>query len=267
MIKTAIEVSPNMVNFGTIERTAEAQKKTFKITKADGGPITPELLPIKDENVKTTLREIKAGEEYELDVEVVPPWPNKTVQGYVQLKTGVAESPNDRLRYYARISPRLSAAPNRISVPKDLASDLHTRVRLNWSGNKPGKVLDATPSNPKISAKYLEEGGQQYIEVIVPKDYKVPRGNTFVKVTTDDPVVPDLRIQIVPRHTSATTAKPRKSGVSGGNKPILRPRPGLAKPTAQSPTPKTKVKPAGATSDAAPSADSGKSKAGVKPKP
>ena len=70
-------MQPAAISFSQIERDAETQRKTIKITRGEGGPLAPELSPVEHENVKASLREIERGEIYELDIELNPPWPNR----------------------------------------------------------------------------------------------------------------------------------------------------------------------------------------------
>ena len=229
-IKVPYDMSPNIVNFGSIERDSEGVTRTFKITRGDGGPLKPEIEPVKDQNIKVTLKELKPGDEYELEVQAIPPWPTSAIQGYIDIKTGIAEVPDDKIRYYGRMEVRLRAAPNRIAVRPELQDDLKMRVRLIWSGDKPGKVLEVTATDPLITGNFIEDKGQQFIDVNVPKTFKATsRGNNFVIVKTDDAAVPELRIQIVPTQTVKAPSATDRPQAIGGNQPILRPRPSISR--------------------------------------
>ena len=50
-----------------------------------------------------------AGEEYELKVDLLPPWPSRALTANLRLKTGISEAPEDTINVYARITPRVSA--------------------------------------------------------------------------------------------------------------------------------------------------------------
>lgn len=204
-VRAPFKVTPNVVSFGQIERTSEALQKTVTITRGDGGPLALELLPVKHANIQASLREIEAGEHYELDVDVIPPWPNRMVQTNLTLKTGVSQAPEQTVRVYARIAPRLRVIPTRFSVPQKIDSERDLRVRLVWSGGDPGKILEVTASDPRTSASFEEAGGQQYVVLHVPKGYTLtPRSRPMVIVKTDDPQAPTLRIQTYPARTPRT---------------------------------------------------------------
>lgn len=234
-------MTPNIINFGTIERSSEGEHRTFKIVRGDGGPLNPEIEPIKDNNIQVELKAITPGEEYELDVRAVPPWPTSAVQGYINFKTGVSESPEDKIRYYAQMAVRLRAAPNRIAVPPTPESDLNMRTRLLWSGGTPGKVTEVSVTDPQIKAQLIEERNQQFVDVIIPKGYQCSPRGSWVTVQTDDASAPELRIQLYPSQAQAvstpTTRTQRPGGV--GNQPTLRPRPSLGAKESQTPPGKT----------------------------
>lgn len=221
-VKVPFEMQPAAISFNQVERDAKAQRKTVRITRGEGGPLAPELAPLTNENVKASLREVEAGEVYELDVELVPPWPNRAIQAYLTLKTGVKEVPEERIRVYARVAPRLSSIPARLTIPRNIESDLDLRARLVWSGGTPGKILEVKASDPKLTAELQEgENGQQAVVVHVPKGYEPPaRARHFVTVKTDDEAAPMLRIQTY----LARAPQPGKPGQPTGTpgKPIIR---------------------------------------------
>jgi hypothetical protein len=217
-IKVPFEMQPSAISFSEIERGAETQRKTIRITRGEGGPLAPELLPVENENVKASLREIEHGEIYELDVELNPPWPNRAIQAYLTLKTGVAEVPEERIRVYARVAERLRSVPTRFTIPSNVASDLDLKARLIWSGENPGKITEVSSSDPELTASLVEENGEQSVVLHVPEGYVLPSNSRgYVTVRTDDAEARSLRIQMYAarapqsrdlQHLSATPGKP-----------------------------------------------------------
>lgn len=220
-VKVPFEMQPAAISFPQIERNAETQRKTIKITRGEGGPLAPELSPVEHENVKASLREVERGEIYELDVELSPPWPNRAIQTYLTLKTGVAEVGEERIRVYARVAPRLSSVPTRFTIPRNITSDLDLRARLVWSGGNPGKILEVMSSDPKLTASVEEENGQQSVVLHIPEGYAPPaKSRHYVTVRTDDEAASLLRIQTY----AARASQPRKPGQlpSAAAKPTIR---------------------------------------------
>lgn len=190
---------PQLINFGAIARDAPPQTKSVTITRGDGDPLKLELVPVKDKTLSATLREIEPGEKYELDVSVQPPWPNDRIRGSVDVKTGLPQAPRQTIRVYGQVDPRLQAKPSRFTLPQDNTSDTDIKVDLLWSGAEaPGKILSAAPTDNALHARVEENEGKQSIVLTVPADYERKRGVALVvKVTTDDPVAPELRVPII----------------------------------------------------------------------
>ncbi len=222
----------NMVSFGQIERTSESMRKTVTITRGDGGPLAPELMPVDDPHVRASLREIEPGERYELDIEIGPPWPqSRAVQANLKLKTGLSEAPEETLRVYGRIAPRLRALPNRFSVPQNLKAERDLRVSLVWSGGDPANILEATTSDPQTSVRVEENNNRQTIVLRVPPEYTPPtRGGAYVTVTTDDPEAPTLRIQVYASRISQRTPQSPVNVTRPSARPTMRPVQPPAKP-------------------------------------
>jgi hypothetical protein len=252
-VKVPFEMEPATISFAEIQRNGEGQHKTVKITRGEGGPLAPELAPVENKNVRAELREIEPGEAYELDVELVPPWPNQAIQTYLQLKTGIEQVPEERIRVYARVAPRLRSIPTRFTIPRDIKSDLDLKARLVWSGENPGKVLEVRSSDPKLTASLNEENGEPVVVLHVPQDYAIsPQSRDFVTVTTDDDEAPLLRIQTYVARAAppgqagqptATPGKPTLRRIEGPPIPAGKPITAGARPTIR------RTKPAGESTE------------------
>jgi hypothetical protein len=212
--RTALLFDPDGARFLRIPRAAGSQTTTLSITRGDGGPIHPSVSPIRQDPPKLTtltalVREIEAGERYELDVTVHPPWPTrdrpwawgKSTRRAIWLETGVPESPLESVAVYATFEARLKASPVRIRIPSRRDGPVELRCVLEWAGNAPpGEITDFTWDAPELTAELLEEDGKQVVLVHVPAEYRLPEGiKRAITVRTDDPEVKDgtLTIPIV----------------------------------------------------------------------
>jgi hypothetical protein len=212
--RTALVFDPPWPAFGLIPRAADSQTTTVTITRGDGGPIQPRVIPTRQGSAKLTtlttlVREIEAGERYELDVTAHPPWPTRdrpwarmeSTKRAIWLETGVPESPLERVTVSAIFERRLSASPWRMTIPPRRDGPVELRCVLEWAGNAPpGKITDFTWDAPELAAELLEEDGKQVVVVHVPAEYRLPEGiKRAITVRTDDPEVKDgmLTIPIV----------------------------------------------------------------------
>lgn len=227
------QMQPKSLNFGQVDRDSGTVRKIIKLTRGDGGPLAPELVPLEHKNIEASLREITPGEEYELDVAISPPWQGRTLSTNLTLKTGISESPEETIRLYARIAPRLRAEPARFMIPRNTQSDQTLKAQLVWSGGDPGNILEATASDPQMTVRVEEKDGRQTVVLNVPAGYSPPaKGRPVVTVKTDDPEVPTLRLGIYAPRTPATM-RPSATGAKPGVKRVPTQAP--KRPPAQPP--------------------------------
>ena len=224
-VMIAAKVEPASANFVQIPRKAPAQTKTLTLTRGDASPLNPKLLPSVNPAIKAELREIEAGERYELDVTVSPPWPNSMLRGSVTVQTGIAEAPQEVIPVSVTAAPRLTAQPQMLRIPPQVDADLDLTAKLIWSENNPGKVVETIVNDASIQAQAEDRDGQSVVVLHVPAGYQPSRSaGLFVTVKTDDPEAPTLQIPIAAgRQASPTVLAPR----GAATRPALTPaRPG-----------------------------------------
>lgn len=219
-VLAAIRMQPETVNFSQLKRDAPEQKQMVTLTRGDAGPLKPHIASIGHPQIKAELREIEAGEKYELDVTVSPPWPNGVLQGAIMLDTGVEQAPRENVRVFANVTPRLQAVPQRYMLQAEPKADQDLRVRLNWDG-EPAKVLDVTTSDPATSVQVTEENKQQIVVLHVPAGYNPQnRMGNSVTVRTDDAVVPVMQIPIMVMNQSVGAAPGQPANAAGRVVPL-----------------------------------------------
>ena len=243
-VLSAVRVEPDAVTFAQLKRDAPEQQSTLTIKRGDAGPIHPRVITTGNPIVKANLREVEAGEKYELEVTLSPPWPNNVIQSNVQIDTGVKEAPQENIRVFANVIPRLQAAPPRFMIQSEPRSDLDLSVRLNWDG-APGKILEATPSDPATTARVSDENGHPVVFLHVPAGYNpTNRTGQSVTIKTDDPVVPTMQVPLFITAQPVVGASPAAQSVGAAQaRPSVRaaapppPRPATTQP-AQPESPK-----------------------------
>ncbi len=199
-VKTAMRTDPQRVSFGQVKRLSGEQRQTIRILRGDGGPITPEVVSTGNPQIDTELREITAGESYELDVIIRPPWPNAPMRGTVVLATGIEEIGRQEVMVYVPIEQRVRANPPRLSIkPADEEGQAQDMVlRFTWSDEEPaGKITEATVNNSDLSVSVEEQAGAEVVVLHVPAGFEMRRGERCnVTIRTDDPGVPMLRVPV-----------------------------------------------------------------------
>lgn len=203
-IKAAMHVSPPQVNFAQVPRNSAPLKRVLTLTRGDAGPIAPKLVPAVNQPFSAELREIEAGEKYELTVDVTPPFAGGNLRGTLSLETGVSEAPKETIMISGRMVPRLAASPPQLQYLPKPAQDEERRVVLNWA-ETPGRVLEALVNDDKLNVRLEEQGGRQMVVLTVPAGFEPqPRKQYQVTVRTDDKEAPTLSIPIYAQAGPAT---------------------------------------------------------------
>ena len=68
----------------------------------DGGPLALKLVNHGD-GCEAEIKEIRAGEEYELTVRLRGPWRQPQFYNWIELETGVKEAPSEKLTISCRV--------------------------------------------------------------------------------------------------------------------------------------------------------------------
>ena len=74
-----------------------------RIKRGDAGPLKLEVVDGGKPGIEAYLEEIKAGEEYDLVVSLVPPMKPGQLRSWVRIKTGAADAPEKTVPVYAKI--------------------------------------------------------------------------------------------------------------------------------------------------------------------
>ena len=260
-ILEAAKINPNRVFFGQVSRTEAPPPKKLVLTRGDGGTLNLKLPPVTTEGLRAELREIEAGERYELEVALVPPLKSNNLRANITLETGIAEAPTISVPVTARIAPRVQPKPSRFTVPAERSPDWEQSVQLQWDDNAPHKILAATASDPGLKVEVVEKDGQQQVVLKVVEGYEAHRKPCVVTIKTDDTVAPEVKVPVTMRGNNPKAMRNR--GVETRRKGGARTaQPGGAKTgTTQGTTTKPKA------SEGTPNKEPEKAKGGVTREP
>lgn len=225
VIRGAFKGPAPRARFGKIDRDSGPQTKTLAIRRGDGGPITPEIGPIKGGNVTTALREITAGEHYELDVTVSPPWPNRRITTSFNVKTGVAKAPEEAVIVTADVTPRVRTVPNRFTIPQVTSKAKEVAVQVVWDRNAPQRIVKAEVSDRRLSVRIEDEGERQKVVLGVPAGYDGSPRSPQVTLTTDDQHIQVFSVPVryerpgksLPAKTASRRVRPTTPSRPGGD--------------------------------------------------
>ena len=204
-------VNPKRLNFGKISKHIASKTLKAVLTPGDGGPIKPRILPKEVKGVRATLNEIEAGQRYELEVTLLPPFEGKRLLRSVELESGVKDTPNIRVSISAAFKPRVVAEPYRLRVPKDPSPGWEQRAKLVWDSQKKPKILEVSVNEEGLSARAVVENGEQWIVVSMNEKYQPILTPRMITVKTDDTESPTVRIAVSPHGRSAPRTPKERS--------------------------------------------------------
>jgi len=190
-------VKPRTLRFSKIKRSSPEQNRKATITRGDGGPLNLELVPVKGDNITASLREVEPGEEYELDVTIKPPWPEKKLRHSLTIKTGIADAPKADIVVYGEIRGPVEAIPERLSFRFSDERASEQPVRLLWENGESHKILSASIADPQLVVRVEEDDqGRQGVVVGLPKGAMPAKRSLSLEIKTDDQKNPLVRVPV-----------------------------------------------------------------------
>ena len=213
-ILVPLRITPHRVNLGKVRRNGPAQTKVVTIRRGDGGPIAPKVLPFASSGLQAKVREIEAGEHYELEVSTAAPWPKGQIKETLRLATGLKEVTEVTIRVSGTVVPRLTAVPAGFTFPMKRTGEVVRTARLEWDDGKPANILEVTSTMPGAEIQIHERNRVQTLALTVPPGLKPVPGHYAVMIKTDDPGVPTFAIPIRFKNKAALGEAPRR-GRSG----------------------------------------------------
>ena len=106
------KAQPRYANFRGIDEATTPEPRTVTIKRGDGGPLELEVVGAGNPGVQWELREIKAGEHYELLVGLSPPIKAGKLRSWLKIRTGIEESPETTIPVYADIPAGWDESPS-----------------------------------------------------------------------------------------------------------------------------------------------------------
>ena len=91
----------------------------MSFARADGGPLKPDVPSDLPQGLGASIKEIKAGESYELVVTLTPPLKPGRFHTNLQVKTGLPDAPTFAVPVFATIAGPAKTRPPRGAPPPD----------------------------------------------------------------------------------------------------------------------------------------------------
>jgi hypothetical protein len=195
--------------FGKCERDA-VTTKTVTVTNQMDKPIVIKSATVDSKSFKVELRELKAGQEYEIDVSTVPPLNEGFTQGKVTLETDCKEEPKMEMWVFAQVPPRLALSPTLLNIASPSDQDSKRSLTFRNEGSTPVHVKEVVVSDPAIKSEVsaTQDGKLYQIVLTIPKGISIPMTGRTITVVTDDEKMPKFTAQIRGYPVRAPTTRP-----------------------------------------------------------
>lgn len=231
-VKALFEMEPREgIVFQRITRETEESKKVIVVNKYEK-PMTLKLQPSSSPYFNLEVKELEAGQKWEVTATTKPPLPTKgVVQTEAVLTTGLDKIPDIRARVYAMVTPKVDVNRTELYVPKNMPRPMEQMIRVTYIAKSPIKITGVKSSLESIKAEVMPPPanapsnstfGWYDIKIGLPEGKEIPEDGATIEITTDAPEpeyakfvvrVTNKPPQGVARQAPVTPAPGQKPGV------------------------------------------------------
>jgi hypothetical protein len=204
-----IDVQPNVVVFNPATGSGSNAARIVRVVNNTETMITLEAPTSSNPAFNPTLRTIKPGKEFELEIAVTPPLAAGTVQGLITAKTSSTNLPLISVTAMVVVPPALVTLPNRVMLPAGPLGN-PTKITVVVRNNAGVSIALSEPSltvsNATVQLSEVEAGRLFNLVLDFPTGFEMKsgeRGNLSVK--TSHPQTPVITVPIL----QAAAAPPR----------------------------------------------------------
>jgi thiol-disulfide isomerase/thioredoxin len=188
--------------------------KVLKLTNNMPDPIKLEVAPDQAKSAfQCELREVQAGQTYEVTVTATPPFIEGLNQGDIKLKTDLEDKPYYTIPCRLYQPPVIQVIPPMITLTTAVPREYTRRVELRYNGEGEMKVLETTCSadNVTIDLHEKQPGRQFQVWLTLPQGFSVaPAKPVELQIKTDHPKKPLITVPIVMRTRGPSLQLPER---------------------------------------------------------
>jgi hypothetical protein len=195
-----IDVQPNFVFFMPVEGEEHNEVKTVKIVNNTDEMLTLEAPQCTSPSFKTEIKTIRAGKEFELQVQYAYSATNTATPGTISVKTSSTNLPVVNVSVSAALQPALVAIPNQIVLPGALSTPFKHNMHIRNNSSAQVKLSDPIVSAEGVTAKVTEAQPSKIwmAEIEFPANFQVAAGKSLeLEIKTTHPKMPVLKIPII----------------------------------------------------------------------
>jgi hypothetical protein len=177
---------------------------------------TPLVLSEPESNLQAIAAEVKtvrAGQEYELRVKLVPPLGSGNVFGQIRLKTSSKRVPLLTIQAWAVAQEAVKTIPSPLVLPAGPITNRFTEtiaIRSLWTN---ALILSMPALNAKgvgLELKELKPGRYYQVSLVFPEGFKIAQGERVeLSIESNHPLYRVIKVPVIQRSSAGSTAPAR----------------------------------------------------------
>jgi hypothetical protein len=226
-----IDVTPPMVVFKVSDDMQTNDTKVVRIVNHLDKPLTLSDLQCTNRAFKAELKTVKPGNEFELHITAVPPFPTRTINAPVSLKTSSPSMPTINVRAYVMVEQAVMVTPTQITLPAGpLAAAMNRAIMIRNNGTNSLVLSDATVNIPGAEVRVQETQPGRLFNLMVsfPAGFQIkPDQKPEVTLKSNHPRFSLIKVPVFQSQIPAAPARAQRAPSPVRTAPI-RPEPPAA---------------------------------------
>jgi hypothetical protein len=210
VVEQPLQVSPPFLSISFPPEQSANATGTVRVINRTAHPVTLSEPTTSSGSFKATLQTLKSGQEFEVGVTGVPPFPPGNTAGIVSLKTSWTNLPVLTITVVARVQPALEADPWELVLPRQITSWTTNLVTITNNANRAVALFDPQVSDPRarVELKTIIPGRSFLLAAAFPPGFELAPGQSVqLSINSDNPSRPLLTVWV--RQDSAVPAPPQ----------------------------------------------------------
>ena len=206
-----IEVKPAYVEFGASVDCQTNQTRVVHIVSNMQKPVAIFRPECANRSFQTSLKTVRPGKEFELQITLVPPLTPGNLTVPISLRTSSLDQPVINVFALAVVQAPVSASPPRITLaPGPLSTAMTINVTIENNRARPLVLSepDANIAGMEVRLREIEPGRQFVLTANFPAGFQIKAGrNVLIQMKTNDPQFPTFEVPVIQNQHLAAILK------------------------------------------------------------
>lgn len=202
-----VNVVPAFVMFGASSDCRTNVTRVVNIVNNLDEPLTLSKPQTGNDIIQPSVKTIRPGKEFELQLTLSPPLKPGTLTVPVTIKTSSTNLPTINITAYVAVQPPILAVPSQITLkPGPLVSNTVFTVAIQNNGAGPMALSDPTINVPGVSVdlKNVQPGRHAVLSAIFPAGFEISSAqNIEVRMNTGNRQFPVVTVPVIQNRSLA----------------------------------------------------------------